>query len=228
MRPSLVSARCASLGCRVLGLLGSQSRLEETTRARASRRSLGPLPTHTHTQGPCCQRKSITLLCEDQSRERPGPKPAQTQQVSPALWLSTLCQECTKGGEGAAEGHSCRDAGGSSHPEQEGASDSGDPRAGREQRLRGHGTQLREGGSGRQSLDYSPGDHITPPLVSPSASVQWAHDPCPATSRSSLDLSLLTSDSACPALLLSQTSSRCSPRPCSGGKCLSPATTHTE
>ncbi|XFF85629.1 hypothetical protein AB1E18_011848 [Capra hircus] len=81
MWPSLVSARCASLGCRVLSLLGSQSRLEETTRARASKRSLDPLPTHTPTQDPCCQRKSITLLCEDQSQERPGPKPAQTQQA---------------------------------------------------------------------------------------------------------------------------------------------------
>ncbi|KAM9706145.1 uncharacterized protein ACBT57_021425 isoform 1-T1 [Dama dama] len=32
-------------------------------------------------EGPCCQRKSIALFCKDQSRQRPGPKPAQTQQV---------------------------------------------------------------------------------------------------------------------------------------------------
>ncbi|CAN0568213.1 unnamed protein product [Rangifer tarandus platyrhynchus] len=91
MWPSLVSARCASLGCGVLGLLGSQSRLEETTRARASRSHLGPLPTPNPHKGPCCQRKSIALFCKDQSGERPGPKPAQTQQFGLLVTLNTRC-----------------------------------------------------------------------------------------------------------------------------------------
>lgn len=133
MWPSLVSARCASLGCGVLGLLGSQSRLEETTRARASRSHLGPLPTPNPHKGPCCQRKSIALFCKDQSGERPGPKPAQTQQVSPAL-LALNPLSGVHWGRGRSS--RCRDAGGSSHPEQEGASDSGDVPAGREQRLK--------------------------------------------------------------------------------------------
>lgn len=137
MWPSLVSAHCASLGCGVLGLLGSQSRLEETTRARASRSHLGPLPSPTPTRAPAARGRASP--CSAKTRVDKGlapnqPRPSRSVQPS---WLSTLWRECTGGEEGAAEGHSCRDAGESSHPEKEGASDSGDAPAGREQRLKG-------------------------------------------------------------------------------------------
>lgn len=151
MRPSLVSARCASLGCGVLDLPGSQSRLEETTKARASRRSLGPLPTHTPIRAPAARGRESP--CYAKTRVRKGlapnqPRPSRSVQPSGS---QPFVRNALGGREGTAEGHSCRDAGGSSHPEQEGASDSGEPPAGREQRLRGHGTQLRKEGPGSRA-----------------------------------------------------------------------------
>lgn len=68
-----------------LGPTGLPVQARRDHKSQSQQESSGPPPQpHLH-KGPCCQRKSITLFCKDQSRQRPGPKPAQTQQVSPAL-----------------------------------------------------------------------------------------------------------------------------------------------
>ena len=96
MWSSLVSDHCASLGCGVLGLLGSQFRLEETTRARACRSHLGPLPTPTPTQAPAARgraspcsattrvEKGLTQTSPDPAGQSspPGSQPF----VGSALW----------------------------------------------------------------------------------------------------------------------------------------------
>ena len=117
-----------------LGPIGLPVQARRDHKSQSLQESSGP-PPHPHPYpGPCCQRKSIALFCKDQSGERPGPKPAQTQQGSPALLaLNPLSGVHWRRGRSSR----CRDAGRSSHPEQEWASDSGDAPTGREQRLKG-------------------------------------------------------------------------------------------
>ena len=151
MRPSLVSACCASLGCRVLGLLGSQSRLEETTRARASRRSLGPLPTHTPTRAPAARGRASP--CYAKTRVEKGLAPSQprpSRSVQPSGSQPFVGSAL---GEGKAQqrGTAAELQGGPATQSRKGLQIQGTPPAGREQRLRGHGTQLRKEGQGSKA-----------------------------------------------------------------------------
>ncbi|XP_043779620.1 tyrosine-protein phosphatase non-receptor type 23-like [Cervus elaphus] len=74
-----------------LGPTGLPVQARRDHKSQSQQESSGPPPQPHPHKGPCCQRKSIALFCKDQSRQRPGPKPAQTQQhpysghMTPAL-----------------------------------------------------------------------------------------------------------------------------------------------